>query len=138
MLGRSAASLAQVASWRGAYLDHPGEFDVAALITATLADALIDPAAVGACRLSSEMPDGPLFAAAARILPQPLVEDARRSAPQDALARGIDPLLGLASLLAGGPALAPILVASLSRHGEARVVVLTPPPPPIAQESSHA
>lgn len=137
-IDRGAAVLARLASWRGAFLDPVREEDVATLIAVTLANARVAPAAVGACRLASETPDVPLLSVAERLLPHAAFENARRGDPPASLADGMDLLFDLATLLGGGPVRAPILAASLSRHGEARVLVLVPPSAPDAQESAHA
>lgn len=137
---RDVPALARVAAWDAA-LVPPGTVDeiadaVADLLDRALRAAAVPPADVGACCLSDDAPGGPLATAIARVLPVPAIRNAVRPPRGARPAHGAAPLLALADLLATGPIATPAVVASLSRHGEARVVVLVPAA--LSREVHHA
>ncbi len=138
---RGAIPLARVAAWDAGLMDlgpnaDPAE-SLATLLSRTLQHARIRPQDVGACVLSGDPTNG-ILEAAARILPAGLLSAAMRPSVPASHAHATAPLLALATLLGNGPATAPILVASLSPQGEARVVVLVPLPQPTSPEAPHA
>jgi len=129
---RRAPVLARVVAWEAAFVDELPSRDPVASVTALLARALarggVAPATVTDCCLSADPTPRLLVEAAARLLPAATVHadpPFRAATPT----HGTAALSTLASLLDGRPLRTPVVVATMSRHGETRVLVLAPAEP---------